>query len=89
MKRVKIYSKIARFKELLNYFIKKYCPTCYFCGEYITFKDVLLNKWTIHHQDENRGNNFPENLELSHRSCHRSYHRKLEEEERRKRYEKI
>ena len=80
MKRVKIYSKIGRFKELLKWFLDKYQPKCYFCGKPITWLTILLNKWTIHHKDHNRSNNTISNLEISHRGCHRSYHRKLDEE---------
>jgi len=32
-------------------------------------------KITIHHKDENRDNNKPENLTLCHRGCHEKYHK--------------
>ncbi len=89
MKRINIYTKIARFKKLLKWFLEKYQLKCYFCKEIMVWDDILKNRWTLHHKDHNRSNNKPENLELSHRGCHRSYHRKLEEEEIRRKYAEI
>ena len=89
MKKVSIYAKVARFKELLRWFLDKYQPRCYFCNVRISWEDILLNKWTIHHKDHDRSNNKIENLEICHRGCHRSYHRRLEEKKREREIRKI
>ena len=81
MKRVSIYAKIARFKELLEWFLNKYQPRCYFCNCNIIWNDILFNKWTLHHKDHNRENNHISNYVISHRGCHRSYHINYDEQE--------
>jgi hypothetical protein len=43
--------------------------TCFFCGERLPYVEI------VHHVDEDRENNAPENLAASHRECHNRHHR--------------
>ena len=91
-KRISPYSKIARLKEFVEYFIRKYQPQCPFCGKTITVEDDWIqghepDKLTIHHMDQDRSHNDIENLILCHRGCHKSYHMKLRKIEREKKKE--
>ena len=76
-----IYNKVKRYKEFIDFFIRKQKPRCFFCGKIITpdsfypKKGYKRDELTIHHIDENRNNNNPSNLVLVHRTCHRRYHR--------------
>jgi hypothetical protein len=67
-----------RYKELIEYFGDKYIPKCEACKHTITKEDIRRNKWTVHHKDEDRNHNTPDNLELVHRSCHQKIHRNKE-----------
>jgi len=75
----KVYNKIRRVREFLVWFASKYPQTCHFCGEPIKTENITKGNsddgLTIHHVDQNRDNNTPENLVICHRSCHLSYHR--------------
>jgi hypothetical protein len=78
-KKIRIYKRSLRLREILEFLLKKYNVKCYFCG-----KDLLesLPKrrgdyLTIHHLDGNRNNNSIENLVLAHRRCHKAYHLKI------------
>lgn len=80
-----IYSKNERNKQFLKWFIMKYEPKCYFCNETISEDSFHRNKHgekddglSIHHIDENRDNNKPENLAVAHRKCHLKHHRQKE-----------
>lgn len=81
-KRISVYAKIARYKELLEFTILKLKPQCIFCGKIIDQEDLPkgheADKLTVHHLDEDRSHNQIENLVLAHRGCHRSYHKKQE-----------
>lgn len=46
--------------------------TCFYCEEDVTFKEVA-----VHHKDENKRNNDPENLEAAHDDCHMAHHNRL------------
>lgn len=77
----KRYSQTARHKEMLKYFVIKYKPKCYFCRKPMDWRvffpklNVGKEDWTPHHLNENHEDNRPENVELSHRSCHRAWHK--------------
>jgi hypothetical protein len=78
LKKLGIYSKVARLKYAIAWLLNELRPKCYFCGEPMTLEDIAKNKFSIHHKNHNRDNNAQENLRLCHRSCHRRYHRNLE-----------
>ena len=65
----------GRLKELVKYFAGQTDMKDYFTGKPITLEDLQKNKWTVHHKDENRKNNEPENLALTLRSEHDRFHR--------------
>ena len=76
------YSKIDRYKRLLRYFFEKYKPRCYFCNELLDWK-TFYHKFgfkkdniTEHHIDLNHSNGLIDNRELSHRVCHKGFHRR-------------
>jgi 5-methylcytosine-specific restriction endonuclease McrA len=80
----KTSSKLLQARLFLKYFIKKYRPRCYYCGELFdedTFESKGRHSYIpdclIHHLDFDRTNNQIENLELVHRSCHLKIHRNL------------
>jgi len=81
-------SKLERAKFFIKHFVEVYEPTCYFCKKKMDWKSFYPNlskkqndDWVEHHKDLNHYNNKPENRTLTHKGCHRSYHRKLEEKE--------
>jgi hypothetical protein len=80
----KAASKLLQAKQFLKFFLRKYKPTCWFCGEEFkedTFEAVGRHKYIpdilIHHKNGNRFNDSIENLVLIHRSCHLKIHRNL------------
>ena len=77
-----VSSKIERLKYFIKWFFIKYQPRCYFCSEPLSWKSFYpimsgldRDDLTVHHVDENRENNVADNLEIAHKSCHKSYHR--------------
>jgi hypothetical protein len=81
---MKVSSKLERTKFFIKYFVEKYEPKCYFCGEKINWEDfhVKISKmskdnWTEHHIDGNHYNDDINNRILSHKTCHHKYHRNL------------
>jgi len=81
-KRISPYTKIARLKSINQFLVAKFAPVCPFCEEVITVNELMHghkpDQVTIHHIDENRNHNHPDNLVLTHRTCHRRYHKKKE-----------
>ena len=75
---MKVYSRSRRMKEMLEWFILKFEPSCFFCKKSIDNKVFFQSSdgLTIHHKNHNRGDNSPSNLVISHRTCHKSYHAK-------------
>lgn len=76
---MKVYSKSKKFKKLLEFFILKYQPVCYFCKQNIEPSLVRDNPitLTIHHINGNHEDNRIVNQSIAHRSCHKSYHAQL------------
>jgi 5-methylcytosine-specific restriction endonuclease McrA len=54
--------------------IEKHEPKCFFCSKPLTAEDLFL--FTLHHVDQDRGNNTISNLEAAHRKCHKAFHRR-------------
>lgn len=75
-------SKVERYKYLLTVMFEQHKPKCYFCGEelqaiefYPKKSGLKMDNFTIHHEDQDRSNNAPENLKWAHRTCHRKWHK--------------
>ena len=45
----------------------------------VNYLSKIDENWTEHHIDLNHNNNAITNRDLSHKSCHRKYHKSLEE----------
>ena len=86
-----IKAELQQSRELLRFLLPLY--NCHFClrplmkgDEEETFghrrHSALGVRITIHHLDEDRNNNRRENLRLSHTSCHKAYHIRLNHERR-------
>lgn len=75
---MKVSSRVRRLREFLMWSLAKSKPVCMVCGQVITPAQVggQCEDLTIHHVDENRGNNDAANLELVHKGCHRWHHYK-------------
>jgi hypothetical protein len=91
-----IYAKSERLKYFVELLIRKYEIKCHFCGEILDGIEFFRRKaktkrdnMTWHHVDENRANDYKDNLVLAHRTCHLKYHRQKELMERKSRYEEI
>ena len=77
-----MYSKVSRLKSILKWCFEKYQPRCYFCHELLDWKEFYRNmkgggidSFTEHHVDGHHYNDVIENREMSHRTCHRKYHK--------------
>lgn len=80
-------SELQMLRELVWLLVGKRKLTCFFCSEplleadHLTFghhhHPPLKELITVHHIDFDRANNTNENLALCHRSCHKSFHRKV------------
>jgi len=88
-----MYAKSERLKYFCKLLLDKYRVRCNFCGEILDGLDLYAKKsgksrddMTVHHLDENRDNNHPDNLVFSHRKCHLRFHRQKEKRAREVRY---
>ena len=77
---MRVHSKLARVRGWLLWFMKKYPQACAYCGAPVT--DQLLtgdatDGFTLHHVNEDRGDNSLENLRFCCRSCHQKQHRSV------------
>ena len=76
---MKVHAKIARVRGWLKWLLDKHPQRCVICGELIKGEAFLIGDADdgilVHHVDENRANNSPENLHVVHRSCHQRHHR--------------
>ena len=81
----KTYQRKARLREFTLLLIqrvelglpKQGTSRCYFCNHPFIeadFPQRAADNVTIHHIDEDRTNNTPENLALAHKGCHKHYH---------------
>lgn len=91
-----IYSKAERYKKVIKYMFEKYKPKCPFCKRELDWKTYFrnmngkqLDDNTEHHLNGDHFDDRIENRELSHRKCHLSYHRQLEEKQRQDNMNKI
>lgn len=80
-----IYSKHERLKYFVKLLLEKHQKRCYICQElldgnvfYRNKSGMSMDNISVHHLDENRNNNNPDNLEFTHRKCHLKYHRQKE-----------
>lgn len=75
-------SKIRRLREWLWWIWGLEKPCCCFCKVPIPVEDIILgdakDKVLLHHKNNDRSNNSPRNLALTHRTCHRVFHRSHE-----------
>ena len=74
-------SKVERFKYLLKIAFLHLKPQCCFCHEPLNSDTFYpkktgkhLDEITVHHVDHQRTNNDINNLQFSHRGCHKKYH---------------
>lgn len=81
-KRRTVHSKQRRLREWLWWIWSISQPTCYFCEDTIPVEDILQGDASdgvlLHHLDNDRDNDDPENLVVAHRTCHREFHRNYE-----------
>jgi len=80
-RRVRIYQRSGRLREMLSLILAKYDIRCHFCGERLSPSDLPVRRTdglTIHHLNGHRGDNSPENLVLAHRRCHKAFHLRTE-----------
>jgi len=78
-KRRSIHSKARRLREWLWWFTSVYEVQCCFCHEDIDPAKIISGTTTdgvlLHHLDGDRYNDDPHNLDVAHRTCHRTFHR--------------
>lgn len=62
----------------LQRLLRKHKPTCYWCNEILipNLVQVDEDKLTIHHIDEDRRHNTVDNLDLCHKGCHQTMHKR-------------